>query len=205
MWELLKELLKHETFLVVKYRAKGLTVVKPSSIALIALGILYLLSPIDLIPEAWITPKVFGFIDDIIVLSVISMYVYGDIGGVITHAEIRSITVPVEEKSIGPTSLPSTDGSNDHLVPVPASVPRLGGADSLEAYVRNNAVSTNDEHSVAPDSGQVIGDENAKPLNIYDHFLDGADKGHGIHGGEADGGGQRGELGDEDDGDKSGI
>jgi hypothetical protein len=165
MWELLKELLKQETFLVIKYRAKGLTVMKPSSIALIVFSIMFLILGLR-------SGSMFGYIVTVVVLSLVAMIVYGDIGGVFVNEEVRPKSVPLEEKSDGPIIFPGTDRSSDHLIPVPDSVSRERSADSLESYIRNNALHIDDERSVTTNS-----DETAKPLDIYAHFLSAGESG----------------------------
>lgn len=81
MLKIIKELLDTEKNLVFSERAKGNFVMRPTSILWCIFGFLYLLAPIDIIPEGLIEPRVCGFIDDIILLCFIGYVVYLDIGG----------------------------------------------------------------------------------------------------------------------------
>lgn len=83
MRELIQEVLEFERDKVLEARAHGTFLLRPSTVALIAIGLLYLTSSIDIVPELFITPKLLGFIDDVIVLTVIIIYTYRDWGEII--------------------------------------------------------------------------------------------------------------------------
>lgn len=73
--KILKYLLKRESELVLAARVKGMKVLKPTAVALLFIGHLYLWCPYDLLAEAWLSP-IIAYLDDIIVvLSSISYFV----------------------------------------------------------------------------------------------------------------------------------
>lgn len=76
-------LLAKEKELVFAERAKGRLVWRPSSIIAIVFCIFYLLSPIDIIPEGLLSgiTKLYGYIDDIVMLILTGYVVYLDVGG----------------------------------------------------------------------------------------------------------------------------
>lgn len=83
MLKILKILLDKEKELVFSERAKGKFVTRPSSVIMVVFALLYLLSPIDIIPEGLLSgiSKLYGFIDDILVLILTGYVVYLDVGG----------------------------------------------------------------------------------------------------------------------------
>lgn len=91
MFELIKALIndlyEYEGGLVTEARTNGYKIIRPSSCLLIIISILYLLSPIDIVSEAIVSPKFMGYIDDILILIFIGAYVYTDVRGVIVLDE----------------------------------------------------------------------------------------------------------------------
>ena len=85
MLTFIRDWFKQETTLVEKERAAGKKAIRPSSIILGSFALFYLLSPIDIIPEAFVKPKVFGFIDDLIVVLLVGFYIYKDVRGILNE------------------------------------------------------------------------------------------------------------------------
>lgn len=87
MLKIMKTLLDTEKNLVFSERAKGKFVVRPTTILTVIFSLLYLLAPIDILPEGLIEPSICGFIDDLIILCISGYIVYLDIGGEIDGFE----------------------------------------------------------------------------------------------------------------------
>lgn len=89
--------------------------IRPSSGVFLALGIFYGLSPVDIIPEAYLAPKIFGFIDDLIILTIVGVIVYSDIERMIrrgfkrknSKAKGREEEVTFEVNNTEPCDIPS--------------------------------------------------------------------------------------------------
>jgi uncharacterized membrane protein YkvA (DUF1232 family) len=78
---ILIETLKYERDLTLKYRAEGHNFVRPSTVLFCALALLYVLSPIDLIPEKWL-PWYLAYWDDLFVAGVALARAISDISDV---------------------------------------------------------------------------------------------------------------------------
>lgn len=165
MWELIKEVLKAESSIYMKHKAKGATVIKPSSLLLIIIGILYLLSPIDIIPELWIKPKVFGYIDDLVLLAVIAIYSYGDIGGVFLDARVQTTRVSKPARNVEESIVPSEEQPDVGTSNIPAPVGSSSGTNSLESYMGNNTVRVVDDNSSNTNSNKAV-----KPSDTEDFY-----------------------------------
>lgn len=96
MIETIKKLLEYELRLVSEKRRKGIKCVRPSFMLLTLLCLFYVLSGVDLIPEVLIHPKVFGFIDDIIIVCVYIVITSSEMGELL-HGVKRSVG---SEKSV---------------------------------------------------------------------------------------------------------
>jgi hypothetical protein len=119
--------MKEEDRLILKLRSRKINVVKPSTLLFSLLCVFYLLSGIDLVPEAIVQPRILGYIDDVIVLIITIIIVYPDIGGLL-GGKVQSLNVPkiqriVEDSvSVGmqrdedtDTVLPSTSDSPESI------------------------------------------------------------------------------------------
>ncbi len=76
-----KYCLTFEKQLSIGFRIKGFPCFRPSQIVAFLLMLFYILSPIDLLPEMWIRPIVFAFIDDALIFAAGLIYTLYDILG----------------------------------------------------------------------------------------------------------------------------
>lgn len=144
MLVILKQLLDTEKELVFKERAKGRFVIRPSSVILTIVAVFYLASPIDIIPEGLITPKICGLIDDLVVLILTGYCVYLDIGGELNgssrvqHGKVSKQRKPVRQDSV-----------SDVIKPVPKDV-----------AVSSTGIDLYDTVSTEEDTSSISGNDN---------------------------------------------
>lgn len=105
--KILLQVLKYEDKLILEAKSKGQKILKPSTLILWLFGFFYAASPLDLIPELIITPRAFGFIEDLIVLTAIIILTSSDLGGIINYAsrKIPAIRIPEPKGKDGPTEV----------------------------------------------------------------------------------------------------
>lgn len=144
MLAIFKQLLDTEKELVFKERSKGKFVMRPSSVILTIVALLYLASPIDLIPEGLITPKICGFIDDLVLLIFTGYYVYLDIGGELNgHNGVQHGKVSKERKPVRQDSIPSVDKPIHEDADVPSTDTDLHATIPTEESISSTSGDTN--------------------------------------------------------------
>lgn len=135
MKEIFLQLLDYERDLVLDARSKGQFTLRPTTVFLIIIGMLYLTSSIDIVPEYFIHPKLLGYIDDMIVVVTILIYTYKDWGEVI-EGEVR---LPSIQKFKAGRQV-TDDGEN-----------RLD--EDSDSAVSSGSSGDSDEYGNQPDSG----------------------------------------------------
>lgn len=95
--DLLKQLLNEEEDLMVIARDNGLNFLKPSSCTAILILILYIFSPIDLIPEVLLKQNWIGYLDDVAIAIILGGYVYNDVKGVLEYGETKIRTKRIQQ------------------------------------------------------------------------------------------------------------
>lgn len=117
--ELLVDLYDYEGSLVDAARDNGYKFIRPSSVLLILIMILYVVSPYDIISEALVKPKVMGYIDDLFLCIFICGYAYSDLKGVLDVSEQDKIQLEdddVIEKSDRANKVFNSNESNDEHI-----------------------------------------------------------------------------------------
>lgn len=143
MFKIFMQVLKYENKLVMEARSKGSKLIRPSTVLLLVLGLFYLTSGIDIIPEQFLQPKAFGFIDDIIVIAVIIILTGSDLGGVLKYAssKIPDIRIPEIRRNIKEVKVPTAvPGHKDIPDVVPNADSSLGSSDNIESIVGDSAI-----------------------------------------------------------------
>lgn len=113
MLDILKAMLNLEREMVFKARAKKHFAIRISTIVCIIFAIQYLLSPIDLIPEALIKPRICGYIDDLVVIIISAYVTYLDIGGEligdkgVQHSKVQKSGKPVRKTVVSNADRPA--------------------------------------------------------------------------------------------------
>lgn len=149
MLAILKQLLDTEKELVFKERSKGKFVIRPSSVILTIVAIFYLASPIDIIPEGLITPKVCGLIDDLVVLILTGYCVYLDIGGELSgYSRVQHGKVSKERKPVRQDSVPDINEPVHEDVTVSNT-----GTDLHDAIVTEEGIGSVSGYDVADTNG----------------------------------------------------
>lgn len=120
VFKILVETLKYESKLVLEAKSKGARIVKPSTLFLYILGLLYIFSGIDLIPEKFIKPVAFGFVDDLLVIGLIIILTGSDIGGIIEYVsrKIPAIRIPEKQRIDRPVEVPISVPRNENILSV---------------------------------------------------------------------------------------
>lgn len=142
MLKLILEVLRAETELTIAFKMKGVKVVKPSLVLIGMLSLFYILSPIDIVPEKIITPVVFGFIDDLLVLAACVVYIMSNVtvdveGGL---KNVRDIKIPDLSNFTRKSKVPSVDERNED--------------------VPNSGDTTNDGNTISNSDETVVGSTN---------------------------------------------
>lgn len=130
-----KEILQAEADIIMKYRARGKSVIRLSSVLLGLFAIMYLFSDIDLIPERIIQPSLFAYIDDMVIALFAAYFVYKDVEEVFVREQDK-----VSSRKI---SAPKRLVSQDE-VPVDVG-PGGGSADNVVADAGSDAGVRDDE------------------------------------------------------------
>lgn len=176
MNNIVKELLKKETMLVEKERATGKFVIRPSSVVAGVTSVLYLLSSLDIVPEALIRPKAFGFIDDLVLLVASGILIYSDLGG-ISNAGIQTTRFREEERDIREDVVPVTvEPVRDDDI-ILSSSDSDGVPNSLESLLRSTSISSDNDTGDLTTIDLSINDEETRdtgsqiPADIYAGFF----------------------------------
>lgn len=156
MIEIFKQLLDYERDLVLDARSRGEFSLRPTTIFLILIGILYLTSSLDIVPEYFIHPKLLGYIDDIIVVVTILIYTYKDWGEVI-EGEVQLPKL----QGIKSRRKVTDDVSDRHEEGNDSSVSNRSGGDSHESS-DSSATGVPDVDIDIPDVDNLISSFNSK-------------------------------------------
>lgn len=149
--EFLEALYDYEGDLVDTARQNGYKFIRLTTVLFILIALLYLLSPYDIISEAFVKPRAIGYIDDLIVIIIVAGYSYGDIKEVLKNGEVK---VQSEDDD-------DTEESNrKDKVPSP---------DEFDTeYTNNNSASSSNEFSYREEPGEDF----SRDTHDFDDYLD---------------------------------
>lgn len=110
MKDIVIKVLEFESRLVTEARARGELAFRPSSVLIGLVALFYILSPVDLIPEALTRPLAFGYIDDIIVAVFAGIFIYKDVRGLMNEqVQIRDGDIQESPEFNGEITVPGAD------------------------------------------------------------------------------------------------
>jgi len=122
-----------ETELTLQFKAKGSNVVKPSLVLIGLMTLFYLLSPIDIIPEQFVSPRVFGYIDDILVLTACVVYIFSNINLERSLENVRDIKVPDLQRLVKKDDISVKDKRNINVhTDIPLASSSVSSSDTVQ-------------------------------------------------------------------------
>jgi hypothetical protein len=153
MFSYIKEVLQEETRITAKYRSKGITVVKLSSIAVILIALVFTVFGTQALLLGGGSSS-FVFITMLVVLGLAGVYVYSDIGGMFSgKVQFKPVSKPKEPEQKIDVPIENRPMRDNTIVPA-ANVSDDSGID-LESVVRR--MSANNSNS--NDGFLVIGED----------------------------------------------
>ncbi len=140
MLEFIKEVLIEETKIAARYKAKGIMIIKLSSIAVILFATCFVILGIQAMLMGGGSVS-FVFITMTIVIVLSAVYVYGDIGGII-NGQVRPNKISGEEKSSRQTNIPHEDRPIHNNNAVSITDISDDTSDDIESIIRNYSPTT---------------------------------------------------------------